>query len=110
MSVAVRILVLTTGWLVPLAWTMLWGLFRGAYAHGGFGWWQYAQYAGSTGFGLLAFGVHWRLGGPFQPGELLAVGAVATGLLLAVGCLAFQTGLAIHDPPSSLSEFLFAEP
>jgi hypothetical protein len=110
MSIALRILVLTAGWLIPLGWTIVWGVFRGAYAHGGFGWWQHAHHAGLALFGAFAFWVHWRNGGPFQSRELLTVGFVATGLLSIVGWFAFRVGLAGHDPPSSITGFLFDEP
>lgn len=110
MSIALRILVLTIGWLLPLGWTIVWGVFRGAYAHGGFGWWQHAHHAGLAVFSLFALWVHWRHGGPFQSCELLTIGAVSTSLLLVVGWFAFQAGLAVHDPPSSLSGFLFDQP
>jgi hypothetical protein len=110
MSIALRILVLTAGWLLPLGWTIVWGVFRGAYAHGGFGWWRHAHHAGLALCGLFAFCVHWRHGGPFQSREMLTVGAVSTGLLLVVGWFAFQAGLAVHDPPSSIGGFLFVEP
>jgi hypothetical protein len=32
MSIGLRIFLLTTGWILPLGWTVVWGVFRGAYA------------------------------------------------------------------------------
>jgi len=110
MPIALRILVLTAGWLVPLVWTILWGVFRGAYAHGGFVWWQHAHYAGLALLGLSAFWLHRLHGGPLHRRELLSVGAVSTSLLLVLTWFAFQAGLAVHDPPRSIFGFLFDRP
>lgn len=110
MPIAIRILIVTAGWLLPLGWTVLWGVFRGAYARGGFVWWLHAHYAGLTLLGLLAFGLHRKHGGPLQLREMLTLGASSASLLLVLTWFAFQAGLAVHDPPRSLSGFLFDEP
>lgn len=110
MPIALRILVLTAGCLLPLAWTILWGTFRGAYAHGGFLWWRDAHYAGLVLLTAFALWLHRRLGGGLRVREWLTVIAVFASLLLGSTYLAFQAGLAVHEPPASLSGFLFDEP
>lgn len=105
-----RVLILTATWLLPLGWTVVWGVFRGAYAHGGFVWWDDAHHAGLLVLGLAALGLHWRQGGPWPSRELVALGLAPAGLLLMVTWLSFQCGLAVHDPPDSVSAFLFDEP
>jgi hypothetical protein len=96
--------------LLPLAWTVLWGVFRGAYAHGGFVWWQTVHHLGLALLGLFAFALNWRLTGPLRPHQLLALGASSAGALLLLTWLSFQTGLALHLSPTSVSSFLFDEP
>jgi hypothetical protein len=110
MPIAIRILFLTAGWLLPLAWTILWGVFRGTYAHGGFGWWQQVHHGGLVGLGAFALWLHWRQGGPLQLREMAALAAGSASLLLLVTWLSFQAGLAVHEPPASVSGFLFDEP
>jgi len=102
--------VLTAGWLLPLAWTILWGTFRGAYAHGGFIWWRHAHYAGLALLAAFALWLRRRLGRRLQIREWLTVSTVFASLLLGSTYLAFQAGLAVHEPPASLSGFLFDEP
>lgn len=117
MHISIRNLAITGGWLLPLAWTILWGVFRGFFAHGGFVWWQYAHHVGLALLGLFAYSLHlfaYSLhrgsGEPLRPHQRFALAATAASVLLVLTWLSFQTGLALHVPPVSVSSFLFDEP
>jgi hypothetical protein len=110
MPITARVLLLTAAWQVPLGWTVLWGIFRGAYAHGGYRWWQHAHYGGLVLLGLGALAVHRRYGGPMLARELTTAAAAFASCLLLATLLSFQCGLAIHELPESLGGFLFHLP
>ena len=59
---------------------------------------------------VAGFWLHWRHGGPLQPRDLLIIGTVSASFLVLVTWFSFQTGLAAHELPVSLSGFLFDEP
>jgi hypothetical protein len=110
MSVTARVLLLTAAWQFPLGWTVLWGIFRGAYAHGGYRWWQHAHHGGLLLLGLAAYAAHRRYAGPMHAREQVMLVAVLSNVLLLATWLSFQCGLAVHVLPDSLATFLFDEP
>ena len=103
-------------WVVPLLWTVPWALFRGEFAHGGYVWWQQVHIGGLLLLVAAALATRmylWRRRSSQQPRALGAhlLGQSALVLLVMVAnWLSFQAGLARHQPPQSLSEFLWSDP
>ncbi|HYQ00556.1 MAG TPA: hypothetical protein VER96_17885, partial [Polyangiaceae bacterium] len=72
-------------WLAPLVWVAAWGLFRGAFAHGGYAWWETAHVYGALA--LLACSIAlqrfvWKRRG--VRGTVVASGVSQTALVTAV--------------------------
>jgi ammonia channel protein AmtB len=115
MEEGVQRLVRKAAWFVPLAWVMSWALFRGAYAHGGYLWWQTVHVRGGLVLlvaALIARTVLWRRqqearasGAAFGAGQVALVAVV-----VVASWLCFQTGLAYHCPPTSVAEFFWQDP
>jgi hypothetical protein len=97
-------------WGVTMLWTIAWGLFRGAYAHGGYIWWTGVHHAGTAVCTLLAIGIHWREANrrSWRMGRLASLGLAVAAVVLTV--VAFQSGLAFHQRPDSVQAFLLDEP
>ena len=103
-----RFVPIAVTWLVPLSWTVLWGLFRGENAHGGFVWWRDVHYGGLLLLSALATVLTKRE--PNHIPKLLRNSVVAGSALVFATWLAFQAGLAKHQPPDSIIAFVLNEP
>lgn len=103
-------------WTAPLAWAIPWALFRGENAHGGYVWWGQVHNGGLTILLLAAISLRaylWRTRGTSGDrsfGMHLAGQVALVGVTVIVSWLSFQTGMAMHDPPESVSQFLWGEP
>jgi hypothetical protein len=103
-------------WVVPLLWTVPWALIRGEFAHGGYVWWQQVHIGGLLLLVVVALAARTHLWRRRRSQHPRSVGAHVFGqsalvvLVMAASWLSFQTGLARHHPPESLSEFLWSDP
>lgn len=103
-------------WIIPMLWAMPWALFRGAFAHGGFVWWERMHIGGLILLVLAALTVRtnlWRrrhARPPRSVGAHVLDQSVLVLLVVLANWLSFQAGIALHHPPESLSEFLWSAP
>lgn len=103
-------------WTAPLLWTVPWALFRGENAHGGYVWWGQVHIGGLIVLVLAALSLRSYLWRTLRADRVrsgrrhLATQAALVGMVVILNWLSFQTGLARHDPPDSLSEFLWSDP
>jgi len=101
-------------WLAPLVWVAAWGLFRGAFAHGGYVWWETVHVYGALALlvcSIVSQRFVWKRRG--GRGTVVAFGASQAALVtvvLVANWLCFQTGLACHCTPTSISEFFWQDP
>jgi hypothetical protein len=111
----IRVVQLAT-WAGPLLWTIPWATFRGLCAHGGYLWWKTVHFRGLLVLLVLGLvvrsGIWWTRRG--RPRVSARAHVAAQGSLVAVVVIvtwiSFQTGLALHDPPDSLGDFLWQVP
>jgi hypothetical protein len=99
-----------------VVWTISWGLFLGSHAHGVHDWWEHVQLGGLFVLVPLAFlrsSTIWRRRGPPTAFGIATLVLSQVGMVLVVFLstwLSFQMGLALHEPPGSLSNFLWNKP
>ena len=102
-------------WVLPLTWVVAWSLFRGAYAHGGYLWWERVHFRGAIVLVLAALATRMILWWRRADSKRSKIGIAASQLALVtavvvVNWLCFQTGLAYHCPPTSVGEFFWQDP
>lgn len=93
-------------WVPGALWGVGWGLLRGALAHGGYVWWEVVHHGGL--FILLLTALLLSSATPFR---IAARAKVLLTFSIVVGTwLSFQIGLALHQRPESVADFLLNEP
>ncbi len=105
-----------TAWAAPVVWAVPWARFRGENAHGGYVWWGQVHLVGLVVFVLAALSLRtylWRTRdgvGVISSRAHLVSQVALVGVVVILNWLSFQTGMARHHPPASLSEFLWSDP
>ena len=100
-------------WLVPLLWAVAWALFRGAFAHGGYVWWETVHINGALvllGVGMRTFVWRHLIGGRRSVAAFGASQVALVTVVILANWLCFQAGLAYHCPPTSIVDFFWQDP
>ncbi len=102
-------------WLVPLLWVAAWALFRGAFAHGGYVWWETVHINGALvllvgGLAVRTFVWRQRIGGCRSVAAFGASQVALVTVVILANWLCFQAGLAYHCPPTSSGDFFWQDP